>query len=246
MLYLLKFLILGQRISFQSVTFMNSFIRLLANVFFAFIISFVFADFAYFGFNFVKSSPINASICMFIGCFISSLLVCEMFSISKESNKTNRRVKRTRLTRIAKKIAQEKALAYAEKITQDQDNEEIAINSVNNIQSNLVTQNNNEVHNNTNNDLLECKSISSKNNNKILIKNLPYNVSKTEIISLFTNEFIVKNVEISRNKNGNKKQKLYGSAVATVILDNSNFEKAILKINGKKIKNQTIVASLIN
>ncbi|MBQ8706954.1 MAG: hypothetical protein IJ523_02565 [Succinivibrionaceae bacterium] len=88
---------------------MNSITRLTANVFFAIIISVVFADIAYYGFGFIRSSPMNAAIVVFAACFASSLLICELFSVSKESNKIKNKVRKSRLSKIAKRIAIENA-----------------------------------------------------------------------------------------------------------------------------------------
>ena len=88
---------------------MNSITRLTANIFFAIIISVVFADIAYYGFGFIRSSPMNAAMVVFAACFASSLLICELFSVSKESNKIKNKVKKSRLSKIAKRIAIENA-----------------------------------------------------------------------------------------------------------------------------------------
>jgi RNA recognition motif-containing protein len=88
---------------------MNSITRVTANILFSIIISFVFADIAFYGFGFIKSSPLNAAIVVFASCFVASLLICELFSISKESNKIKNKVKKSRLSKIAKRIAIENA-----------------------------------------------------------------------------------------------------------------------------------------
>ncbi len=88
---------------------MNSITRLTANIFFAIIISLVFADCAYFGHGFIKASPLNAALVVFATCFVSSLLICELFSVSKESNKIKNKVRKTHLSKIAKRIAIENA-----------------------------------------------------------------------------------------------------------------------------------------
>lgn len=88
---------------------MNSITRVTANIFFSIIISFVFADIAFYGFGFIKASPLNAAIVVFAACFASSLLICELFSISKETNKIKNKVKKSRLSKIAKRIAIENA-----------------------------------------------------------------------------------------------------------------------------------------
>lgn len=88
---------------------MNSITRVTANIFFSIIISFVFANIAFYGFGFIKASPLNAAIVVFAACFASSLLICELFSISKETNKIKNKVKKSRLSKIAKRIAIENA-----------------------------------------------------------------------------------------------------------------------------------------
>ncbi len=284
---------------------MNSYIRLLANVFFAFIISFVFADLVYFGFNFVKSSPINASLCMFLGCFVSSLLVCELFSISKESNKTHRRIKKTRLTKIAKKIALEKAIAYAEIANNKKDNEkkvqEMNITNTgnnkkestnNSLQATKITINtkstqisqpkiehvnvdhklqktseteqksNNELQSTTQNtienvdikishttisdpkDVINESVSDNINSNKLVIKNLPFNVSQKDVLTLFSEiGFSFTKLVIVRNWKGSKKKKKPDNATATVTIDNKNCGEIASKLNGKTLRNNIISVS---
>ncbi len=101
---------------------MNSITRVTANIFFSIIISLVFADFAYFGHGFIKASPMNAAIVVFATCFASALLICELFSVSKESNKIKSKVKKTRLSKIAKRIALENA-KYNRRIRNGEENQ---------------------------------------------------------------------------------------------------------------------------
>lgn len=256
----------------------NSYIRLLANIFFAFIISFVFADFVYFGFNFVKASPINAAICMFIGCFISSLLVCELFSISKEYNKTNRRIKKTRLNRIAKKIAMEKAQMFAG-MAEKSDNQTIearsnkvtvAISSSNSKEESLSK---NQIVSNTSliaqqeqeksperisisvsasseksTDENQHHSVSETSpdtatDEKILLRNLPVNVSQKEIEDLLAkNNITAKKIAIIRNRRGSKKRKQATVVTATITLDNTPQNDTVALLNGTMLRNQTITA----